>query len=156
MGVAGSGKTTVGRLLAAELGWNFIDADDFHSEKSIAKMTSGVALTDTDRGPWLARLSELLAARTNIVLACSALKRSYRTTLSAANPVQFIYLKGKTGLIETRLRARAGHFASAALLPGQFRTLEEPTPTEALTTNIELSPEEIVREILTILSSRNP
>ena len=131
MGVTGAGKTTVGRLLARELGCDFLDADDYHPAANVAKMRAGRPLTDDDRRPWLARLNEVLreyAARSaDVVLACSALKASYRDRLLADLPdSRVVYLRGTKALIATRLGARRGHYMNPALLDSQFATLEEP------------------------------
>lgn len=129
IGVSGSGKTTIGRLLARNLGWRFLEGDDFHSAASTAKIREGVPLTDADRWPWLAALREqiqdLLKGREQAVLACSALKRAYRDLLRL-ECVQFVYLKGDYELIRQRLEGRKGHFFDARLLMSQFDTLEEP------------------------------
>ncbi|HEU4595169.1 MAG TPA: gluconokinase [Pyrinomonadaceae bacterium] len=149
MGVTGSGKTTIGRLLARELGWPFHDADDFHSEASVEKMARGVPLDDRDRAPWLAALRELIRLRVesgeNAVLACSALKESYRNFLLVGEDVKLIYLKGDYDLIRERLGSRQGHFMKAAMLDSQFAALEE--PERALSVDISQPPEEIVRAI---------
>jgi gluconokinase len=149
MGVVGSGKTTVGRLLAAELGWEFADADDFHPPANVEKIRRGISLNDEDRDPWLDCLRDAIigwsAERRNAVLACSALKQSYRLRLQTDPDVQFVYLKGSAELIASRLRARHGHFANESILTGQFADLEE--PGQALTVDIAHSPEEIVTEI---------
>jgi gluconokinase len=151
MGVTGSGKTTVGSLLASQLDWKFADADDFHSAANIEKMRRGIPLDDADRGPWLKRLrSEIerwIADGRNVVLACSALKRSYRQELDAGAAVQFVYLKGSAALITERLRARHGHFADEHILAGQFRDLEEPGPSEGIVVDIASTPPFIVAEI---------
>lgn len=131
MGVAGSGKTTVGRLLAATLDWRFYDADDFHSPASVERIRAGIPLTDADRAPWLDALAELLRglARdgTPAVLACSALRQAYRDRLAAAGDrVRFVYLRGEPGVLRQRLERRLGHFAGASILASQFATLEEP------------------------------
>lgn len=131
MGVAGSGKTTHGRALAAELGWDFADADDFHPPANIAKMSAGVPLADSDRAPWLALLraeiERRLAADRPLVLACSALKQAYRDALWADRPrMRLVFLDGPRELLAARLGARAGHFAGPALLESQLRDLEPP------------------------------
>jgi gluconokinase len=130
MGVSGSGKTTVGRRLAADLDWDFLDADDFHSAANREKMARGLPLTDEDRSPWLAALAETLAARARsgrgAVLACSALRESYRQRLHIDPAVRFVYLKGDAETIRQRLEGRRGHFFNAALLASQFAALEEP------------------------------
>jgi gluconokinase len=130
MGVCGCGKTTVGRALADELGWVFLDADAFHPEANVAKMAAGVALTDADRWPWLDRLSEALrtlhASGRHAVLACSALRQTYRDRLAAAGEVRWAYLKGDAATIEPRLASRRGHYMPPSLLASQFAALEEP------------------------------
>ena len=150
MGVTGAGKTTVGTLLASSLGWPFVDADAFHSPASIAKMKRGIALTDADRAPWLAALrttiTRWIAESRNTILACSALKGSYRESLAVSPDVRFIYLKADQPEITNRLRQREGHFATEELLSSQFATLEE--PVDALTVDALASPEAIVAEIL--------
>ncbi len=151
MGVSGSGKTTVGKLLAARLGWDFYDADDFHPPANIAKMAGGIPLNDADRVPWLDSLRELISNSLRAshpgVLACSALKERYRQTLLAGNPgAQIIYLKGSYDLILARLAARAGHYMRPEMLQSQFDTLEE--PADALTFDIGLSVEAIVGAIM--------
>jgi gluconokinase len=146
MGVAGSGKTTVGRALADSLCWRFTDADDFHPPANIVKMTAGSALTDTDRTPWLAALRAHIDTHDHVVLACSALKASYRAQL-IANPdrAKLIYLRGTHALLAARLAARTGHFATPALLDSQLATLEE--PSDVLTLDIANSPTALVAEI---------
>ena len=151
-GVSGAGKTTVGKLLARELGWHFIEADDFHPAINIEKMRNGRPLTDEDRRPWLERLrqeiEQSLVVRKDVVLACSALKRAYRDRLRVSDAAQFVFLRGDYALVENQLRGRHGHFMSAALLQSQFDDLEEPRPDEnALTIELGRTPEEIVKEI---------
>jgi gluconokinase len=130
MGVCGCGKTTVGRALAQELGWRFLDADDFHPEANVAKMASGVPLTDDDRWPWFDRvvveMRRLSATGVHAVVACSALKQAYRDRLATGGDVHVVYLKGDAATIEPRLAGRTGHFMPASLLASQFATLEEP------------------------------
>jgi len=149
MGVVGAGKTTIGKLLAAQLGWEFADADDFHPPANVEKIRNGIPLDDKDREPWLDRLRaaivEWIAGRRNVVLACSALKSSYRAKLDAGPEVRFVYLKGSANLIADRLRARHGHFAGEAILASQLADLEE--PESALTVQISGTPERIVAEI---------
>ena len=155
MGPSGAGKTTVGRALAAALGWRFYDADDFHSPSNIERMRQGVGLTDIERQPWLAELRALLAhaiaTHEPVVLACSALRESYRAGLVPANAVpgavRFVYLRDTSTLLHERLAYRPDHFAPVALLDSQLATLEEPHPTDALIVNAASSPDAIVREI---------
>ena len=129
MGVVGAGKTTIGTVLAQKLGWDFVDADNFHPAENVKKIRRGIALTDGDRVPWLTAMHGAIVQwnRTgqNVVLACSALKNSYRQELRAGD-VKFVYLKGSRELILQRLRARHGHFATESILDTQFRDLEEP------------------------------
>jgi gluconokinase len=151
-GVSGAGKTTVGKLLAQQLGWRFIEADDFHPAANIEKMRSGHPLTDGDRWPWLERLrhqiERSLAAGENAVLACSALKRAYRDRLRISDEVKFVFLCGDYALVEKQLRSRHGHFMDANLLQSQFDDLEEPPPDEnVLTIELGRTPEEIVDRI---------
>jgi len=149
MGVVGAGKTTVGRLLAEQLGWQFADADDFHPASNVEKIRHGTSLNDDDRQPWLASLRNAITAwiaqHRNVVLACSALKRSYRQELVVGSEVRFVYLKGSADLIADRLRARHGHFAGEQILASQFADLEE--PNEAVTVEIDSTPNQIVAEI---------
>ena len=149
MGPAGSGKTTVGKLLAAQLQWEFADADNFHSPANIEKMSRGIPLGDDDRIPWLISLREAMlqwdAQHRNVVLACSALKRSYRELLLINSNVKLVYLKGSYELFRERLRSRKGHYAGEQILAGQFADLEE--PTDAITIDAAKSPEQIVAEI---------
>ncbi len=130
MGVTGSGKTTIGKLLAAELAWPFYDADDFHSAHNVRKMASGVPLSDEDRRPWLQKLHELVASHNqrgdNGVLACSALKRGYRSILCLDADVTLVYLKANRDLIRSRLDSRGGHYMPPSLIESQFADLEEP------------------------------
>jgi gluconokinase len=151
MGVAGSGKTTIGRGLAAALDVRFFDADDFHSAENIGKMARGEALGDADRAPWLAalraRIEDVLAAHGCAVLACSALKRAYRQQLRVdAQRVRVVFLNGSPELIAARLRERPGHFAHESLLGSQLAALEP--PKDALEVDVAATPAEIVRTIL--------
>ena len=149
MGVTGSGKTSVERLQAQQLGWEFADADDFHPQANVEKMERGIPLNDEDRRPWLERLrvqiTDWIANGQSAVLACSALKRTYRQELSVGPEVRFVYLKGSPELIRQRLRLRRGHFADEKILAGQFADLEE--PETAVTVDIAQTPEKIVAEI---------
>ncbi|MEU6880299.1 gluconokinase, GntK/IdnK-type [Streptomyces sp. NPDC046712] len=157
VGVAGSGKTTVGRLLAERLGWPYRDADEFHSEANRAKMAAGHALTDSDRRPWLDAIGEWMdreiAGRRPAVVTCSALKRDYRDRLLAGRPgVRLVYLRGSRALIHSRLAARHGHFFPAELLESQFADLEEPEPDEhPLVVEIDQPPEAVVAAVLSLM-----
>jgi gluconokinase len=158
MGVAGSGKTTVGTLLARQLGWQFVDADDFHPVENKEKISRGIALTDSDRAPWLAAMRSAIlqwdAAGENGVLACSALKRSYRDELRAGD-ARFVFLKGDYALLLERLRQRHGHFADEKILVSQLATLEEPgSDEEVITVDIDHRPEEIVSAIIAALNPK--
>jgi gluconokinase len=149
MGVVGAGKTTIGMLLAQKLGWQFVDADDFHPHQNIDKIRHGIPLTDSDRAPWLAALHHAIekwnAEGRNVVLACSALKETYRKELDAG-PVQFVYLKAEYDLLSRRLRSRQGHFATESILKSQLADLEE--PEDAITVTVDKSSDEIVSEII--------
>jgi gluconokinase len=149
MGVTGSGKTTIGRLLSRELDWKYYDGDDFHSPANIEKMSNGIPLTDDDRRPWLATLRNLigdcLERGESAVLACSALKESYREFLLIDERVKLIYLKGDYRTIQKRLKERRDHYMNPGLLDSQFETLEE--PKGAWYVDVSLSPGEIVKLI---------
>lgn len=152
MGPAGAGKTTVGIPLAKSLGWEFLDADQFHSAENVERMRRGIGLTDADRGPWLASmrraLESELAQGKCVVLACSALKEEYRRALVPANDsdsVQFVYLHADEKLLRERLTNRHGHYAGPELLASQLQTLEE--PNDALWVDASLAPDEIVARI---------
>lgn len=150
MGVAGSGKTTIGVNLADALSWKFEDADSFHPSANVEKMSLGIALTDEDRRPWLQSLADSirdhLKQNQSMVLACSALKDSYRQILHVDDQVYFVYLKGSFELFEKRLGARQGHFMKSQMLESQFETLEE--PHGALIVDASESPTQIVEAIL--------
>lgn len=150
MGVSGSGKTTIGKLLAESLDIPFYDADDFHPEANVKKMSSGIALNDEDRLPWLLELSKQMAlwnTKNGGVLACSALKESYRRILKSTDTkINWVYLEGSFDLIKTRLEKREHHYMDSSLLKSQFETLEK--PKEAITVSIEQTPIEIVETIL--------
>jgi gluconokinase len=153
MGVTGSGKTTIGKMLAVETGWRFADADDFHSEANRAKMHAGVPLTDEDRKPWLATLHQLLLgwyeAGTSGILGCSALRQSYREVLTPQIPpvnIRFILLEVSRPVLEARLKARKNHYMNPELLQSQLDTLEI-TP-DLTRVSAEGSPPKIVQEIL--------
>src|SRR5438105_3468918 len=156
MGVAGSGKTTIGTALAAALGCNFVDGDSLHPKENIEKMSHGIPLTDADRAPWLAtiraHIQQAATGKQCLVVASSALKQRYRDFLSQGVPVTWIYLKGSPELIAERLQHRKNHYAKADLLPSQFATLEE--PSEAIVVDISPPPETIVKQILAELQRR--
>jgi gluconokinase len=147
MGVAGSGKTTVGTRLAAALGWPFIEGDRFHPEANVAKMAAGTPLQDADRWPWLEALAELLReqerAGRSSVLACSALKRSYRDILrSGAERVRFLHVHGDRAVLEARIAVRTGHFFPPDLLASQLATLEPLGPDEdGVVVDVALDPD---------------
>jgi gluconokinase len=149
MGVAGCGKTTVGKLLSDSLKWQFIDADDFHPPENIDKMNRGIPLDDADRWPWLESLrgiiQESLDANRPAIVACSALKESYRRALMIDDRVRLVYLEGSYELISSRLTARRDHYMNPDLLRSQFATLEE--PADALRLDVVLSPAVIVDTI---------
>ena len=160
-GVSGSGKTTVGTLLAARLGWTFADGDGFHPEANVARMRAGRALTDADREPWLAAITawmdEQTAAGRSAVIACSALRRAYRARLLGGRPAaRMVFLLISRAEGETRLTSRPGHFFPAALLDSQLETLEIPQPDEdygqrMLVLRAGQDPEDIVTVITTWL-----
>ncbi|MFF7332132.1 gluconokinase, GntK/IdnK-type [Streptomyces sp. NPDC008150] len=147
MGVAGTGKTTIGPLLATRLGVPYAEADDFHPPANIAKMTAGTPLTDEDRAPWLDAIGSWAHGREGLggVVSCSALKRSYRDRLRAAAPgLVFVHLTGDRSLIEDRMTHRQGHFMPAALLDSQFATLQPLAADEAgVDVDVAGSPDEI-------------
>jgi gluconokinase len=154
MGVSGSGKTTVGRLLAEALHAEFVEGDAYHPPENIEKMRRGIPLEDADRWPWLAILSaeidRWLAAGREVVLACSALKQRYRDILAKGRPgVRFVYLEGDKALIRRRLDRRQGHYMPAVLLDSQFATLE--APADAITVDVAGAPEEVAATIIKML-----
>jgi gluconokinase len=153
MGVSGCGKTSVGRPLAEALGCPFLDGDDYHPPENVAKMASGIPLTDDDRKPWLETLHGFLLDHARkgetVVLACSALKKSYRDLLRAdIDGIRLYHLQGDIDLIHARMQARPGHYMKPGLLRSQFDTLEPPTPEEATTLDVTEPVEAIVRRIL--------
>jgi gluconokinase len=151
MGVSGSGKTTVGKVLARELGWTFLDADDYHPAANVEKMRRGIPLNDDDRRPWLEalrrRVDEARDRGEDLVLACSALKHAYQHYLEHDVPgyVRYVYLYGSEELIARRLAARKGHFMNPGLLHSQFETLEP--PEDAVWVDITPAPEAIAAEV---------
>lgn len=150
MGVSGSGKSTLGYALAQKLGWDFLDADDFHPAENIAKMAAGIPLSDSDRAPWLAALNDRLVstrrADRHPVLACSALKESYRARLlQGLDDIAIIHLQGSYELISARMAMRAGHFMKPDMLQSQFSTLEE--PQDALVLDIAMPLESMLDTI---------
>ena len=160
MGVSGCGKSTVGSKLAAALGVEFLEGDTLHSQRNIALMASGVALTDDDRQGWLELLSERIAqAHRNeqgLVVSCSALKRIYRDILRRGAPdLLFVHLMGDTALLTDRTARRAGHYMPPSLLASQLKTLEAPGPNErALTFDVINSPEVIVQALVTAMAQK--
>jgi carbohydrate kinase (thermoresistant glucokinase family) len=150
MGVAGSGKTTIGTMLADALQCRFLDGDTLHTPANIRKMSRGTALTDEDRAPWLAAIhahvANAAARGESLVVACSALKRAYRSVLAGQVPVTWVHLKGAEPLIRSRLQARRGHFVASELLTSQLDTLE--APESAIEADIAQPPAAIVRDIL--------
>jgi gluconokinase len=155
MGVSGTGKSTIGKLLSDRTGWAFYDADDFHPQANIDKMHRGIPLADCDRLPWLEELQRLikktLADKQTAILACSALKSNYRQILSQnSSQVVFIYLRGNYECLQSRVKLRSGHFMNSDLLKSQFDTLEE--PQNAIIVDVAQPPEAIVEEILNQIS----
>ena len=154
MGVSGTGKTTVAVQLAEELGCQFIEGDDLHPSRNIAKMKAGTPLTDEDRWPWLQAIAEMVAVRdfegTSTVVTCSALKRSYRDTLRAqASDLALVYLRGTPQLLAQRMAGRQGHYMPPSLLASQLATLEPPQDDEhALTLDVAHDPQQLVHETL--------
>jgi len=149
MGVVGAGKTTVGSLLARQLGWEFVDADSFHSPANVEKIRLGIPLDDADRAPWLKAIRQAMghwiAKKQDVVLACSALKKTYREELDGGADVKVVYLKGTFDIIQRRLGLRQGHFATGELLASQFAILEE--PEEGIAVDVDQSPADMVEEI---------
>jgi gluconokinase len=154
MGVSGAGKSTIGKTLAARLGWTYEDGDKFHPASNVAKMSAGQPLTDDDRWPWLQAIADeidrLCAAGERAVVACSALRRVYRDILvHGRNDIRIVYLDGTQQLIADRLGGRKGHFMPPGLLASQFKTLEPPTGDERpVTVSIDASVEAIVDDVV--------
>jgi gluconokinase len=154
MGVSGSGKTTVGKLLAERLGWHYQEGDALHPPENVAKMSAGTPLSDADRTPWLRLIANRIDAWRSRgeagVITCSALKRAYRDIIIGERPdVRLVHLKGSRDLIGQRMAARKGHFMPTALLDNQFATLQEPSAAErAIVVDVGGAPTELVDEIL--------
>ena len=154
MGVSGSGTSTIAEHLATRIGWRYVDGDLFHPPANVAKMSAGHPLSDEDRWPWLQAIADeidrLSAAGSRAVVACSALKRSYRDILvHGREDVRIVYLDGTQALIAKRLAARKGHFMPPGLLDRQFRTLEPPQPNERpITASIDAAVEDIIDDIV--------
>ena len=150
MGVAGSGKTTVGTMLAEAMKCAFLEGDSLHSKENVDKMSRGIPLTDADRAPWLAaihaRILEVFERGLDLVVGCSALKQQYRRLLANDVPITWVYLKGSPELIRARLRHRPNHFMKAGMLASQFDALDE--PAGALVVDVSASPNTIVGHIL--------
>lgn len=150
MGVAGSGKTTVGTMLAEAMDCPFLDGDSLHPAANVEKMTRGIPLTDADRAPWLAaihaRLLEAFRNGRSLVVGCSALRQSYRAALAEGIAITWVYLKGSEALIRSRLRHRDGHYMKADMLASQFEALEE--PSNAIVLDISNPPRDLVQEVL--------
>lgn len=160
MGVSGSGKTTVGQLIAKALNCDFIEGDALHPAANVEKMAHGIPLTDADRQPWLeairARIEQAHARGETLVIACSALKRRYREFLEATVPVRWIYLEGPEPLLYSRIEHRVGHYMKANMLASQIAALEPPQPDEnALSVDVTPPPEQIAATILAALRASN-
>jgi gluconokinase len=157
MGVAGSGKTTIGKLLSKKFGYKYYEGDDYHPHKNVAKMSNGIPLNDEDRLPWLLSLRKIIQENLEdgrgTVITCSALKQSYREILKYDNRVKFVYLKGDFDTINNRMQQRKEHFMKPEMLKSQFDALEE--PTDAITIEVNMSTEEIVNEIIKRLEELN-
>ena len=150
MGVSGCGKSTIGALLAQRLGVVFLDADAYHPAENVAKMAAGVPLGDADRRPWLERLNAELRDKSDAVLACSALKESYRKVLAQGIDCRFVHLRGSIELIRSRMTQRQHRYMPASLLESQFATLE--APARAIDVDIARSPEDCVETVVAALA----
>ncbi|WP_321792942.1 gluconokinase [Burkholderia pyrrocinia] len=153
MGVSGAGKSRIGEMLAERLSCSYTDGDAFHSAANKEKMHHGIPLTDDDRWPWLRSIREAIEekqrAGETAVFTCSSLKRSYRDVLRGTDTdVRFVYLQGSFDVLRERLKTRTGHFFDPSLLKSQLETLEEPGPDEAIVISIELTPEQIVDQVM--------
>ena len=160
MGVSGAGKTRIGEMLAERLHCSFTDGDAFHSAANKEKMHHGIPLTDEDRWPWLRTIREAIEekqrANETAVFTCSSLRRSYRDILRDGDrDVCFVYLHGSLETLRERLKTRTGHFFDPSLLQSQLDTLEEPDAEEAITVSIDLTPEQIVDDVLAQLKTRD-
>ncbi|AYQ37304.1 gluconate kinase [Burkholderia aenigmatica] len=158
MGVSGAGKSRIGEMLAERLSCSYTDGDAFHSAANKEKMHHGIPLTDDDRWPWLRTIREAIEekqrAGETAVFTCSSLKRSYRDVLRGTDTdVRFVYLKGSFEVLHERLKSRTGHFFDPSLLKSQLDTLEEPGPDEAIEVSIELTPEQIVDQVMLKIGS---
>ena len=149
MGVSGSGKTTIGQMLSAQLNWPFVDGDSLHSAANVAKMAAGIPLTDEDRAPWLQSIHEVMEGwrlqQKNGIVASSALKEKYRRILLTSPEIKIVYLRGSYELIYSRMQHRPGHYMKPEMLQSQFAALEE--PTDAIVIDIAAPAEEIVANI---------
>jgi gluconokinase len=160
IGVSGSGKSTIGTMLARAMHHQFLEGDELHPRSNVDKMRDGSPLTDNDRAPWLAalhaRIEDCWRRGEDLVVACSALKQTYRDTLEERVRIQWVYLKGSQELIRFRLEQRSGHFMKADMLASQFEALEEPSAVAAIIVDISLPPDVIVAQVLGQVSRSNP